>query len=277
MLISPEIFDLIDDIVERSYQDFTYQLLGKDFLTKEQQLQVEALGMLVGQRPLLELVYLLVRQRSEERYQTDQTLQSLLAGIFATGILGGLSDVSRATLEMSLQAMDTVIERAKAETKVAIKFQITEYNRIEQNSKRRNSNFFTPGPQDDFPIPVIMLAIGAALVTVQKNFQRDFTTELTNLTNQAATDYAMDVYGSGAVLSGNVYAMKKVVLDDRTSNHCKTHYLNQDGSPRIYTLAELIANGVNDYRDKSSWKATAGCDHPRCRSQLIILGTNPRT
>lgn len=277
MLISKDIFDHIDDIIERCYTDFTYQLLGKDFLSKEQQTQVEALGMLVGNRPLLELVYLLVRQRSEERYQTDHTLQTLLAGIFATGILGGLTDTSRASLEMSLHAMDAVIEKAKADTKTAIKLQITEHNRAEQNTVRQNPRQLALPTEDDTSIIPLIAAIGLALAVVQKNFHKDFTTELTTLANQAATDYAIDEYGAGTVFSGDVYAMKKVILDDRTSRHCKTHYLNQDGSPRIYKLSELIANGVNDIRDKSSWKATAGCDHPRCRSQLVILGTNPRT
>lgn len=277
MLVPNNIYNLIDDIIERSYQGFTYSILGKDFLTKDQQTELEALGLLVGNRPLLELVYLLVKQRSEGRYQADVTLHHLLESIFATGVIAGLSDVARATIDNAEQAMGTVIERTKADVKTAIKYQVTQFNQAEQAHARQNG--FTTIParkeREESQLPLLLLAIGAAIAVSQKAFHRDFTTELTTLVNQAAIDSAVDKYSAFAVAAGEVYCMKKVTLDDRTSEHCKHYYLNRDGSPTIYKLSELIANGVNDLKNKKSWKAVACADHPRCRSQLIILGTNP--
>jgi len=53
MLTSTQILNRIEELVERSYLDFTFDIIGADFLTDEQKIKAEALGLIVGHRPLI--------------------------------------------------------------------------------------------------------------------------------------------------------------------------------------------------------------------------------
>lgn len=49
---------------------------------------------------------------------------------------------------------------------------------------------------------------------------------------------------------------------------CHHFYLNNDGTPKVYKLAELQNNGTNIGKPKQAWKPVLGPTHIRCRCQL---------
>lgn len=54
--------------------------------------------------------------------------------------------------------------------------------------------------------------------------------------------------------------------------HCKRLYLERDGmTPKIFTLAELMANGTNIGKKVAEWKPTLGIIHAHCQCQLNVM------
>ena len=51
---------------------------------------------------------------------------------------------------------------------------------------------------------------------------------------------------------------------------CNKAYNNDDGTPKIYKLSELQANGSNLGLPKGAWKPVIGAHHFRCRCQLFF-------
>jgi hypothetical protein len=68
-----------------------------------------------------------------------------------------------------------------------------------------------------------------------------------------------------------VRVYKRVVNDGKLCAWCSKFYTNKDGSPKVYKLTDLLANGSNDGRAKSDWKPVIGSTHARCRCQLHYL------
>lgn len=55
-------------------------------------------------------------------------------------------------------------------------------------------------------------------------------------------------------------------------NKCKQLYLEKDGvTPKVFKLAELLANGNNYGKKQADWKACVPCLHPNCRCVLNVL------
>ena len=59
--------------------------------------------------------------------------------------------------------------------------------------------------------------------------------------------------------------------------HCRKLYLNTDGTPKLFKLSELEANGTNIGLKPSEWKATISQAHPRCRCLLQYFEDIPNT
>jgi hypothetical protein len=45
---------------------------------------------------------------------------------------------------------------------------------------------------------------------------------------------------------------------------CKKFWFTPDGTPRIYRMGELLANGTNIGKKQKDWKATVDATHPHC-------------
>ena len=73
------------------------------------------------------------------------------------------------------------------------------------------------------------------------------------------------------------YVYKVPIEDERLCKACRSAYLNEDGSPKIYKLSELEANGSNIGLKPNEWKPTLGQLHLHCRCILqyvnVLKGT----
>lgn len=67
------------------------------------------------------------------------------------------------------------------------------------------------------------------------------------------------------------WVYKVPLADERTCSSCKKAYLNSDGSPKIFKLSELEANGTNIGLKQVDWKPTLGGLHINCRCLLQYL------
>ena len=117
MLTSRDLYARIDEIVDRAYLGFLFSMLGSDLLSDDQKRQVERMGLVVGTRPLIELLYILLRNRPIDGYPAHARVQHLLDQVSSTGLLPVLNDAQQATIDTGRAAMMEAIESTKAEVK----------------------------------------------------------------------------------------------------------------------------------------------------------------
>lgn len=277
MLTSKELYSRIDEIVERSYLGFMFMLVGDDFLSDAQKREIEALGLIVGRRPLIELLYILIRNRPTEGYAADATLNRLLDQISSTGILPVLNDAQQSTIDTGRAAIMEAVETTKAEIKKQIRQEVIETNREHRQhvAVKRIENVSQVRDRKDTLKSKLLALIPVIMASAQDAFERSFSSALTDTIN----DIALDAATADSLFTGvppkDVIVYKKVVNDDALCTWCEKFYKNADGSPRLFTLAELQANGSNYGKPKREWKPTVGKTHPRCRCQLFHK--QPRT
>lgn len=275
MLTSNQVINRIDEIIDRAYLSFTYRVIGEEFLTDEQKVQVEALGLIVGQRPLMEILYMAARQRSTPGYKKDQTLNQLMDEISRTGVLPALTDEERYTVSHAKASVSQAIEEAKNAVKSRIKGVVLDANLDHKNELALNAVANVPERQriteenaNNLVAGITVAAVGAAAV---KTFRREFTTAMTEIVNSAVAD---ELVRSGQALGtpggSDPIVYKQIVDDDRTSPECRRlHTYNGSGAkPRLYRLSELQANGTNIGKPRNQWRAVIGPTHPNCRCQL---------
>lgn len=274
-LIGLDILKNIEDLMDRAYTDFTFQLLGKDFLTEQQKTQVEALGLLIGNRPLIELLYMLVRQINSPNYRKDKTLNLLLDQIALTGVLPTLRDTDAYTLEHGKAATNEAIQASKNELKKQVKAEILKINTEHKEKQSVHPLSSIPEQQkmaeessNKLLKGLTYAAIGAVAFRM---FRRDFTSAMTQLVNSTVVDQITNPLiaalapGAASTQGTDPLVYKQVVRDDRLSPECRRLHTHEDWTPRIYRLSELVKNGTNVGRPKSQWKAVIGGTHPNCR------------
>jgi hypothetical protein len=272
MLIPKIIYNRIDEIIEREYLVFMFSLIGDDFLSETQKRQLEVLGLIIGVRPMIELLYMLIRNRPNAGY-ADIPLQQLLDKIHSQNILPVLNDSQQATLDDAKAAFMDSIDATKSELKKQIKQRISKINKEYKRdiTVRRYVNVSHEREKQINYVGALLLTIAGIGASIQSNFVRGFTTNLTDFINDSTIDQAT----SEAVMTGipttDIVVYKKVVDDDSLCQWCRKFYTHKDGTPIKYSLSTLQANGSNEGKPKSEWKPTIPSTHPRCRCQLQYL------
>lgn len=272
MLTSKQLMRKIDAIVDQSYLGFMFMILGDDFFTDEQKRSVEALGLIVGNRPLIELLYILIRQRSTPGYLKDVTLQELLDQIAQSGVLPVINDANRYTVDHAKSELMETMEDAKNELKKKIKQEILKENSSYKDDLAVARITTIPDLQakKESYLNKMLMGIGALAIASNSKFVASFVTAFTNFVNSAAVDSAT-VEQLFAKIKGDPEVYKTVINDADLCSWCAKFYRNRDGSPKLFRLSELTANGSNYGKPKSEWRPTVAATHPRCRCQLHYL------
>lgn len=281
MLTSESLIKNLDEIIERAYLDFTYRIIGDEFFTDAQKTQLLALGLIPQQKPLIEVLYQMVRQRGTEGYQQDATFKRMLEVIAESNVLPDLSEEAEYTLFHAKSEIYSAIENTKQKVKTKIKADIMEANQQTKEElsteapimpaarlevKNRNMNKLLAG-----------LTIGAIAGSAMGIFRRDFTSSITDMINSAVVDDTRQAASRQGINPGDALVYKQIVDDSRTSVECrKFHTVDGSGAnPKVYRLSELIANGSNDGKPRSAWKPVVGPTHPNCYSdQAEVLTKN---
>jgi hypothetical protein len=97
-----------------------------------------------------------------------------------------------------------------------------------------------------------------------RNWQRIANTEMQAAYNDGAAIYALEVYGSEEAFVARV----------PNAGHCEScadAFLDDSGKPIIFKVTDLIANGTNAGKKKSSWLPTLWPLHPNCRCDTQIV------
>lgn len=105
--------------------------------------------------------------------------------------------------------------------------------------------------------------LGNAIREWSRDWKRIARTELQGVRNEGAVVYAFRTWGEDARVCR--------VPQRGACEHCLRLFLEPNGWPRVFTVRELVANGVNVGRKTSDWLATAYPVHPNCRCDVVVL------
>lgn len=92
-----------------------------------------------------------------------------------------------------------------------------------------------------------------------RDWNRIATTELTTAQEQGTASYYEAEHGPDVLYS-------KIPNPDACPA-CRTAYLDDDGRPRVFKLADLRANGSNVGRKQKDWRPVVGTMHPFARAE----------
>lgn len=269
MLTARTLYNRIDRIIELAYLTFMFDLIGDDLMSDDQKRQLEQLGLIIGRKPLIDILYTLIRLKPEEGYG-DRRIQDLIDNIASTGRLPVFTDTQQATLENAKAAFLDSVESTKAEVKKKIRQEISNANQKykQEATVRRYQTVDQARERKDKHVEKLLAAVAVIGPLIQRSFVRSFTTDLTNFVNDSVVDRTTDDHLFTGVDPTKIKVYKKVINDGSLCDWCARFYGVRE--PKIYTLAELQANGSNFSKPKSAWKPIIGATHPRCRCELHI-------
>lgn len=267
MLINNHTTDQVEDIVKLAMVILLYQLVGYEMLSKQEKQMLSSLGFLTHARPLMDSLYILIRNSPEIGYPKNLKFGELLDQIHPHEQLPAFTDSQLTTLtNVKMQIKQAFRSQANAITSIIVG------ELLKLNEDHKNEVLAHPPKISDHVEKLKNKAVVKIKETVMTNstFKSAFTTALTTFVNQSILDKVTGIgMIAGAIDSLDCY--KIVMNDERLCPWCHGFYVNKNGTPKIYKLTELIANGSNIGKLKSEWLPVIGAVHQNCRCELKII------
>ena len=104
---------------------------------------------------------------------------------------------------------------------------------------------------------------------MERDWHRVATTEMYDAKLQGEVDAILNNESPFTNEGAETLVYKKPATN--CCNKCRQLYLESDGvTPRVFRLADLVANGTNYGKKQADWKATAGVLHPNCMCTINV-------
>lgn len=269
MIISKYKLQKIKDIIEKKYNQFTVSVLGKGVFTDAELLQMKSAGIDIdNSKSLLDLVYNHnyinnPLQSSAPKNLPDMQVQQIEGVNIPTGIY---SENIRTNQN---DKMKQLIDKLKTDFTT----------KLESTIRQDNENFaldsFSVSREDfvrDLMADSSVSKIKDKLQQLSDGTNKDWTrialTELSNVIGLGSVDRI--VTDNPTKEPSELYVYRIPVNDSITCKYCRKFYNDKDGSPKLYKLSTLLANGSNYGKTPDDWKPCVGATHPNTRTSQII-------
>ena len=277
MLTTNDIHRKIDSLVDEAYLPFVMAAIGTDLFSIEQKRKIEALGLIIGSKSLIELLYILIRNRPQEGYAKHKSINYLLDEVAQTKELPVAHSIHKHTIDHAKAQLAGVIDTTKESLKQKVKQEV-----LKVNNEYKNQTLIKPitdtleeNKRKEKYIKLLTAGLIGAGLLAHERFVKGFTTSLTETINNAVVDEGIIDSALAGLLPGNALYIKRVTRDRKLCPYCDALYTNADGTPKVFKLSELQTNGTNDGRPRSAWRAVIGATHFRCRCQLEPYKSEP--
>lgn len=269
MLLSDEALKNIETAIERRLNAILIFAGGRSNLTKEQIQDLVKAGIIskaTKDEDLIEDAYLFARMQKEGEVPKNlaefHALRDKYKKLLTTQELY--------SLKLAKQQIAAAIRRHKDVVRAVVTDLV-----LSGNSSYKNA---TGGVKEILENALLRREFVGRLATelrdktadLYRDWRRVAITETTNAMNLGAADQIMAE--SGGKSPDKVYVYKSVVRDAALCDVCRRVYIESNGNyPKVYSMAELQANGTNVGKKKADWKAVIGSTHPHCRGKLLYL------
>lgn len=265
MVLSATTIQKIKNIIENHYASLTIGILGKKALTASQRRKLKDADIEIPEK--------------------DEG--SILEQIYYHNYLNKVGDavVPTSHLEMRVQQKEsdlpkTPVHEASREhlnetvSQLIEKHKTDIMTRVEGIIRERNSQFKFDAQQGladlskDESVSQIKTRLRDLSRDANRNWERVVNTEVSNSISLGSVDRIVDDNKERDL--GEVYVYRIVVNDGALCRWCRRFYLDGDGTPKVYRLSTLLANGSNYGKKTSEWKAVALAVHPNDRCSATI-------
>jgi hypothetical protein len=193
-----------------------------------------------------------------------------------------LNDFEEYSIEHHKEILDSYLQKLSQTTRTSFEQLVRSYNKAYKDHLMTNIALplAIQAEEGERSVSELVTALRDATGDVARDWERVAITEIGNVLNTGMADKIVKMNPEKEASEIIVY--KRVVNDARLCVSCRRLHLSDDGiTPRIYTLAQALANGTNIGRKASEWRFTVGVIHSRCRCQLVQLPPgywfNPKT
>jgi hypothetical protein len=265
MIIPESKMRLIKEAIEKHYATLLIQLLGKKDLSRDTLAKLKKQGLNV------------------------RNIESLLARVYHHTYLN-----EHASGPKSLGEMETQQEFRDAPKSHASKFSVEQLNqnllhlidkqraemvsRIDGMLRDENHRFkfqFQAAPKGELDrllkektLHQIKQRLTQCTEDGNRNWERVVHTEVSNAVGMGSADRILK--DNEEKPAHDVFVYRIITPDEATCRWCKRFYMDSDGSPRVYRLSELLANGSNYGKPTRDWRPGIAATHPNERCSAII-------
>lgn len=102
--------------------------------------------------------------------------------------------------------------------------------------------------------------LGRRLDMYEQDLDRIACTELQDAHNEGAARGILNKHGDDAIVCK--------IPNPKACGTCRKLYLDGEGNPKLFKLADLVANGTNVGRRREDWLPVVGTTHPWCACVL---------
>ena len=276
-MISKEALRLIDEILKKYHSAITIKYAGSESVSPEDVSKLLAEGIIKPQDiegSVVSDAWLMGKLRE---ILPEKELEKLSPAEFKSryrGIISTLTDEEKKKLGVlrdqaaaSMVAMSDSARNTMKTSLLNLTFEhMTEYlgepvkNILEENYIQNKG------------LGKLVSALKKQAGDFSSKWDRTATTEMTKIINASMADTI--VARNKDKTNDEIHCFFHVVHDAKLCPRCHSLYLNSDGTPKIFTMSELIANGSNYGKKQTDWNPNLQTMHPRCFGESVRLSTN---
>lgn len=258
--------------MDKHYSQLTVSVLGKDVFSETELRQLQALGVNTSNtQSLLSLVY----YNSFINKPTDKDSPTTITEMEEQQSVTGIKPEGQAptyTVQNVNDKTRQYIEKLKLDMRTKIEGIIRENNDSYKMDALRNLK--RPDIVDEMIKESTLGKVRQKLRDTAGDANRDWTrVAITEMSN------AIGIANVDRIVSDNldadiheIYVFRITVKDAKTCKYCRRFYNDADGSPKLYRLSTLLANGSNYGKKADEWKPVAVATHPneRCAGTVEL-------
>ncbi len=269
MVTNSETMEKIKKIISKNYSHLLLSIVGQKALTPEEIKQLRSQGIAVSATPsLLELAYYhnLLSHPEGAKPTSTEDMQSHQE---RPGVRPSRKEFDYAAKHAN-ESMKLSLEKLKQDTTARLLSLIQENNQNFKFGSFRNANQTEEVQKliKESTLTKLKQKLRDASGDSNRDWQRIAVTEVANAISSAAVDRVITQNENKH--PDEIYVYKIPVNDAALCSKCREFYLDNDGSPKVYTLAYLLGNGSNYGKKRSDWLPTVTPAHPSDRESGII-------
>lgn len=265
MLIKKELIEKIKEIIERGHASFLISMVGRRALTRDQIRRLEALGVDASNADsIIETIYHHNYLNEHGQEEAPKNLDEITEQ--QKGVIAPSEEEHEASKEHLNSNLAQLIQKQNQEVVSKVEGLIRETNNQFKFGKVADLREHTK----DMSVATLKGKLRDISKDASRNWSRIANTEISNAVSLGSVDRIVDDNKNRDM--NEVYVYRIVVNDAALCKYCRKFYLDKDGSPKLYRMSTILANGSNYGKKAKDWLPVATATHPneRC-SQLIEL------
>jgi hypothetical protein len=270
MVTKRETLEKIAKIIGKHYARLMISVLGKDALTAEELKEAQEAGIdTSNEESLMTLIYNHNFINHPIDDITPRSVEDMKAQQSVTGLVpkGEAHDYTTQNLNDKTKQL---INKMKLDATTRLQGIIRENNDTYKMNALQNLNRDENVDElvKESSLGKLRQKLRDASGDGNRDWMRVAVTEMSNAIGIASVDRIVSDNATADL--EDVFVYRITVKDAKTCKWCNRFYTDSDGSPKVYKLSTLLANGSNYGKKTDSWEPVIGATHPNERCSQVI-------